>query len=310
MTAVNALFPILFVLALGAYIKRTELVTDAFWPSLERLTYYILTPSLIMHGLASKSLSSIPWEDAVLVIYGTLSIAAAVLWLGWLISKRKSPERFTSVFQGGVRFNAFACLALVQGLYGDEGLIIGSLVAGFMIILVNLLCVSTFSVSLMRGQGNVVLTVIRQVVKNPLIIGCLAGLFINISGVPLPQAVNSTLMLLGKAALPTALLAVGAALDLSRLFHNRAISGWSGVVQFVLKPLCAFGGCYALGLQGITAAVVVVFLSSPTAPSAYILSRQLGGDHEIMAAIIAQQTVFAMLTIPVMIWLIEAYIPM
>ncbi|KUJ91962.1 MAG: auxin efflux carrier [Pseudomonas sp. 63_8] len=40
-------------------------------------------------------------------------------------------------------------------------------------------------------------------------------------------------------------------------------------------------------------AVLVLFFALPTAPTAYVLTRQLGGDSQLMAGIITLQTLLA-----------------
>lgn len=77
----------------------------------------------------------------------------------------------------------------------------------------------------------------------------------------------------------------------------------SSMVQFVFKPLVAWGLAGALGLSGMAAGVAVLLFSVPTAPSAYILSRQMGGDHDSMATIITAQTRLSFFTLPLTIWL-------
>ena len=58
---------------------------------------------------------------------------------------------------------------------------------------------------------------------------------------------------------------------------------------------------WALGLDGVSRDVALLFAALPTATSAYILARQLGGDAELMAALITGQTLLAMLSLP--LWL-------
>jgi len=48
----------------------------------------------------------------------------------------------------------------------------------------------------------------------------------------------------------------------------------------------------------------VLLATLPTATSAYILARQLGGDSPLMAGIISGQTLLAMVSIPVMLSLL------
>ncbi|WP_419797674.1 MAG: AEC family transporter [Terasakiella sp.] len=305
---INALLPILSLIALGTFLKRTNFFDPHLWPALEKLSYYVLTPILLVYVLSSKSLDQMPWRDIALAVDIPILLAALTFWISRYLSKNISAERFTSLFQGGVRFNTFVGLAIAQELYGTQGLIIGALGAGFMIVLINLLCVTTFSISLNRGT-SIFKTVISQIIKNPLIIGCLVGLLLNFSGLTMPTAFSKTLEVIGRASLPVALMTVGAALQFKALYKNKGLSCLVGIIQFLIKPVSTAVCCYLLGLNGITAATLILFLSTPTAPSSYILSRQLGGDHEIMATIITQQTLFAFLSLPVTIWLLQYFIP-
>jgi malonate transporter len=61
---------------------------------------------------------------------------------------------------------------------------------------------------------------------------------------------------------------------------------------------------WALKLPSEATAVLLVFALLPTAPSAYILARQLNGDAPLMATIITLQTLLAMATMPVMLALL------
>jgi len=54
-------------------------------------------------------------------------------------------------------------------------------------------------------------------------------------------------------------------------------------------------------MSGLLVQVAVLLAALPTATSAYILARQLGGDAPLMAGIISGQTLLAMVTIPLML---------
>ena len=85
--------------------------------------------------------------------------------------------------------------------------------------------------------------------------------------------------------------------------HVRPIA-LSSLIQFGLKPLIAVLLVYYTGLTGIAASVLIVAFMTPTAPSAYILARQLGGDTEAMASIITFQTLLAFLVMPLIAFLL------
>ena len=49
------------------------------------------------------------------------------------------------------------------------------------------------------------------------------------------------------------------------------------------------------------ALVLVVFSAIPTAPTAYVLTRQMGGDGTLMAGLVTAQTLLGVLTIPLVL---------
>ncbi len=292
-----ALAPIFVLILLGFGLRQIGFLADAAWAGMEKLTYFVLFPALLVHTLGSQSLAGAPWPDMLLVVTGTLLFSALVLVLLHLISKSEDGPGFTSVFQGGVRFNTYIALAVALGLFGAEGLALGSVAAGFMIVLVNLLCISTFMIwgkTRVRGATAFV----SQVLKNPLIIGSGIGWFLSLSGIGLPGVTEHILEIIGRAALPFGLLAVGAALKPEAVHgHVRPILTAS-LVQFGLKPLIVALLLALTGLSGVAAGVLVIAFVTPTAPSSYILARQLGGDTESMASIITFQTLLGFVAMP------------
>ncbi len=301
---INALTPVLALIIVGFFIKRSEFVPSSFWPSAEKLTYYLLMPATLIHSLASKGIGSSPWLNILLTICGAVIASVLFVTLGWLTHRRMGGAVFTSLFQGGVRFNTFVALALAENLFGKEGLFLASLGAGFMILMVNIVTVTAFSLAV--GNGGLDLRrVACDLMRNPLIWGCVLGIGLNMSGLKLPVAVDGSLVLLGKAAFPVGLLAVGAAYQAGNLArHWRPLLASCGI-QFFCKPVVASCLAAATGLSGIAAGVTVLLFSVPTAPTAYILSKQMGGDHDSMAVIITVQTCLSFFTLPLTLWLLR-----
>lgn len=72
----------------------------------------------------------------------------------------------------------------------------------------------------------------------------------------------------------------------------------TNAIKLLCMPACVLLLVWLLGLDPVSRDVALLFAALPTATSAYILARQLGGDAELMAAIITGQTLLAMLTLP------------
>lgn len=297
-TFINALIPIMALIILGFILKRTKFLPEETWPGMEKLTYFVLFPALLIRTLGEQSLIGMPWTSMLLVVLGTLMTSAVLLIL--LRNKlTKNNATFTSIFQGGIRFNTYITFAVAQSLYGATGLAMSSVAAGFMIVLINVWCISVFVI---WGKSSIkgTLHFIKTIMFNPLIIGCTIGWFLSLSGMGIPIIVGDILEIVGRAALPFGLLAVGAALKPESIKGHFSAIAFSSLIQFGLKPLVTIALITYTGLTGIAAAVLIIAFMAPTAPSSYILARQLGGDVESMASIITMQTLLAFLIMPLL----------
>jgi malonate transporter and related proteins len=300
----NALLPVLGMILCGFLLRRARFLPEEFWPGAEKLVYYLLMPAMLITNLASKKMDGLPWLKLLFTVEGTVLASALLVTVWWLTIRRMDGAMFTSFFQGGVRFNTFAALALAEGLYGRDGLLLAALGAGFMILIVNVLTVTAFSLA--TGDGGVdVRKVVTDLLKNPLIISCVIGVGLNAAGMKLPSALDATMVLAGKASFPIGLMAVGAAFraeHVGECWHPLIVSA---IVQFFCKPLLAWNLAVYCGLSGLALSVAVLLFSVPTAPAAYILSRQMGGNHDAMASIITVQTCLSAFTLPLTIWLVR-----
>ena len=172
----TALTPVLVLILVGFGLKRAAFLPADTWSGMEKLTYFVLFPALLIGTLGNQSLEGVPWPGMLAVVVGTLAIAATALALWYRVRPSLDGPTFTSIFQGGVRFNTYIALAVAQAFFGFEGLTLAAVAAGLMIILINLLCVF---VLIMHGTAaNKGMTpFIREIAGNPLVLGCVIGWF-------------------------------------------------------------------------------------------------------------------------------------
>lgn len=298
---INALGPVFLVILLGVALRRLAFPTFDFWPQLERLVYFVLFPAMLVSELATADFSGLAVSRVLLAVVGMLAVMTVVtIVLKPVVSQ--SGAQFTSVFQGGMRFNSFIVLAVASELFGSSGLALAAVIMALMIPLLNVLCVSVFAFYAGDERASVLSTV-AAIGKNPLILGCVTGIVLNVTGIGLPGWSRLTVEILARSALPLGLLAVGVALNLDALRAGKMPLVYASLLKFVGMPLVAMGFSVWLGLSVQEQSVLLLFAAMPTATSAYILARQLGGDAPLMAAIITAQTLMAMITLPVVLFL-------
>lgn len=292
----GALGPLFLLILLGAALGFKRWPSDTFWPHMERLIYFVLFPAMLVSTLATADVSQVPVGRLALVLLSAIALFGFLLWRlrGWL---RLSPAEFTSVFQGAVRFNTYVGVAGAAALHGSAGATTAAVAVALMVPVVNVMCVASFVAAGTLGNTSIGKSMMA-LIKNPLILACLLGISLNLSGVGLPGWSQNTVELLGRAALPLGLVAVGVALRPAALLRvDRGVMATNSV-KLVLMPALVLGLAWLLGLDVVSRDVALLFAALPTATSAYILARQLGGDAELMAAIITGQTLLAMLTLP------------
>jgi malonate transporter len=292
------LIPVFALIALGWAIARLKLFSESFWPELEKLTYYILFPALLIHRLANANFESLSLSDAAIPVITALAVTSLATFIWQFLFKTDAAD-FTSVYQGAIRFNTYLALASVNALTGDEGLIIAAVVIAILIPMINLLCVSVFQLMLHRQSSN---PYWKTLATNPLILGCLIGIGLNFSQFELPLVVMEWLGMLGKTALPLGLIAVGVGIKVRQMGHHWLLLISASAFKFIAMPLGFLLGAILLNANSLITEVLIIIAAQPTASSAYILARQLGGNTTLMANIISSQTLLAVLSIP--LWLI------
>ncbi|MDD3325194.1 MAG: AEC family transporter [Sulfurospirillaceae bacterium] len=288
----NSLIPIFSLILLGYFFKQIAFPAGDFWPLADKFTYYALMPSLLVYKLAVAKVALLSSLNLVATAFVAIFIVLlSLMVLNYFV--KFDNKAFTSITQGGIRFNSYVFLAFVDSVYGDKGLVFAAILMAFVIPLINVLCISVFAIYTRHGNFSF-RAFFKTIVKNPLIGACVIGGLINFSGVALPLSVIKSLSILSSAALPIGLLSVGVGLELKYLRHAKKELFVSTIAKLFYFPLVIYGVGLLLGLDGQMLAIAVIFGAMPTAISGYILARELGGDVSLMASIITLQTLACM----------------
>jgi malonate transporter and related proteins len=297
----GALLPTFILIALGYIVRARNIATAEQFGMVNRFGYFVLYPAFLFTLVSGANFAGAdagPFLLALLI--GFLSLV--VLALGLRLFFRGEDAAYTSLFQGSVRWNGFALLAAAAGLYGEQGPELIGLAFGPLVLTINIICVIVLSI---WGSARATTTraVFDQIVVNPLILGCAAGLAANFAGLHDIGPVTDALGLLGQAAMPVALMCVGAGLDFKALRRAGVKVATASVMRLVVAPSLTYGACLLIGVAPLPTAVAVGIASTPTAAAAYTFAREMGGDAQLMAAIITATTLLSFITMPIAITL-------
>lgn len=298
-----SLLPVFALIALGAALGRTRLLTAEGWHGLERLNYWVLFPALLFASIVTADLAGgQAGRLAVAVAVADIGIAAALLMARPFLNI--SGPAFSSVFQGAIRWNGYVGLGVVASLMGEGGLGLAAVCIAVLVPLNNVMSVyvlSRFAGARPAGLGQT----LRSVALNPLILATVSGAALLVSGVRPPAPLVESLDLLGQATIALGLLCVGAAMDLSRLKGVRTTVLGASVIRLAVTPAAGAAACLALGLTGDALAVAAICMGAPLATTSYILARQLGGDATLAANLVTVTTLLSLVTLPILISLVR-----
>ena len=292
------IWPLFALICLGYVLIRRGFPDPGFWPAAEKINYFLLFPALLI-----SSLSDAPVRDPqVLRLGGAAIVIILIAALALSMARRLRPlpaARFGPVLQGTVRFNTYLGLAILATVSGPAGIERAALYLAIAVPLVNVLSIMALTEA---GAARRPLAMLRTMARNPLILACLGGITLALTGWGLPFGTGRFLDLLAQASLPLGLLCVGAALQPAALRRDGPTLAATSAVRLLLMPLLAALVAQVFGLGGIEALVLVVFSAIPTAPTSYVLTRQLNGDGTLMAGIVTSQTIAAIASIPLILW--------
>jgi malonate transporter len=302
---VSALLPVFLLIVLGFILKRALIKPDVQWQGLERLTYYVLFPVLLIQALVKADLTKVPIGG----VGGALFLSALAMSLLCLALRSVLARGgvdgpgFTSIFQGAIRWQTYVALAVSGNLYGDTGLALASVAMVAIIPLVNV-CSVTVLAHYASPEKQSARAIVMTVVRNPLIWACAIGLVLNVAHIPLPRIWHEVADALGRSSLAIGLLVTGAGLHLEGMFRPSLAASVTVFLKLILMPVLAVALALWFGLSGSNLAIVTACSAVPASSSAYVLARQMGGDAPLLAQIITLQTILAAITMPIAIALV------
>lgn len=297
MEILSTIIPMFTVILAGWIARRRGLIPAAFLGPANRLVFYVAIPAMLFRSI---SLGGFHRNFNLPVVLITLAAILAVFVLMWItvLAAGLERRRFATVIQSSFHGNlGYIGFAVAYYYLGEQGLAQASIIAGFVMILQNLLAVIVLQWCSGAGSGRLSpRRMILGIVGNPVILSAMAGIFYSAMGIPLPTIPDRALKILGDLALPLALLLIGASLTF-RLVRSRPTPLVSSfTVKLGLLPGIGMALFHAFGIPAAAYLPAMILLASPTATIAYVMAAEMNGDTEFAAAAISTSTMLSAVT--------------
>lgn len=298
--------PFFALIALGFWAGRTKFFSEEATAYLTKFVFYFALTAMLFRFSANLSIADV-WNTNLVLGYfaGTVAvylIATGVAMLRGLDVATTAVEAQCAAI-GNVGFLGIPMLALLLGE--------AAIAVIMMALAVDLIVFSSLIVILITGSRDgrlspgILRTVALGLIKNPMIVAIVLGLAWSALALPIPAPMNEFLAILGGAATPGALFAIGASLA-SKSAERVSIALWLSFCKLALHPaLVAIGVLILFPVDPYTAAVVISASALPVAGNVYILAQHYGVAPQRVSAAILLSTAISIVTVSFVIGLVS-----
>lgn len=288
----SLLLPLFLIAGLGCLLARTNAMGPGWQAGLTALTARVLIPLFLFGGAFRNGIpASVSWQFLAAFFVPLLGLfLAAAFGFG-----RSAPRALAAAYSNTV----FVGIPVLSQAFGPD-----SLQYAFPVIAFHGLV--AFSLYYLAAPGKKVTGALLNAVTNPIVASLMLGLACNLAGLSLPPALASVLAMLSAAALPCALLALGASLATFRILS------WPDTIatvlaKLVLLPALVLGmALYVFRLPAPATAVLVVIAACPVGVNAAALVQADGENPALVSSAILLSSIACIATMPCWIWIVRA----
>ncbi|MBY5933301.1 AEC family transporter [Tateyamaria omphalii] len=294
--------PFFALIGLGYWAGRTRFFTEEATAYLTKFVFYFALSAMIFRFAANLELAQV-WDGRLVAAYlwGTAfvyGIATMVGFLRGLDVQTNAVEAQCAVI-GNAGFLGLPMLALLFGpeAIGPVMLVLATDLIVFSSLIVILITVGRDG----RMSPAIIKTIGIGLIKNPMIVAMALGLLWSGLQIPIPDPMNDFLTILGGAATPGALFAIGASLA-SKSAERIQIAGWLSFCKLVLHPaFVAFSAIYLFSVEPFGAAMIIACAAMPVAGNIYMLAQHYGVAPQRVSAAILVSTTLSIATLTAVI---------
>ena len=297
--------PFFALIGLGWLAGRLRFFPPEATAWLTRFVFYFALSAMLLRFAASLDMAAL-WDPRFVAAY--LSGSFAVWGIGLAVARARGLPGAEAAME------AQCCMIGNTGFLGVPMLVVllGPQAVGpvLLVLTIDMVVFSTLITLIVTAArtGRVSLAMLgpllRGIAANPMIVSMVAGLAWGAAHLPMPKPVDETLALLGGAATPGALFAIGASLA-GRKAARLGPSLWLAGAKLVLHPLAVGVAAFLIfRVDPVAAGVMIAAAALPVAGNVYILAQHFGVAEQRVSTAILLSTALSILTIPpVIAWI-------
>lgn len=321
-SVIDTLAPVFLVIAIGVILRWTRRLSDESLRGMSWLVFWVALPAMLFADVAgidhpaAKAATDADYQHQLHIFLISVSGMVACIIAGYVVAGAlKMPREKVGTFvQTAFRGNlAYIGLPVIQYAFislAGEGAGVSArrdaaLALAPLIMIYNVLAVIVLLAGQHQMSAKTLGRMARQIITNPLILACAAGLLWNAGGLTMPKSAANTLRIMGSTALPLALLTVGAAIATTRFTGQVLYTGLAVFLKSVFAPIVGYLVARLLHAAPRETFIALLLLACPTAVAAYVMAEHMKGDAHLAAQTVVVSTLLSIVGFAVVILLMS-----
>ena len=292
--SLEAVLPMFLLMAAGVAVKTSGLLSAAEVKKLNHMVFVVFFPAMMFSNLYGNDI-----EDAVngkLIAFGIISVLLIYFaTVAFVLSLEKRPKSRGAMIQAIYRSNfVIMGIPIAVNMFGHGNLAVTAMMVSVIVPIYNVLAVITLEI--FRGSRPSAVHILKNLGRNPLILGAAAGIAAVLSGIRLPQVLENTVSDMAGVATPMALVILGASID----FKSIGECGRNLIIcvtgRLIVVPAIGLTVAALMGFRDIAYVTLIAIFASPTAVSSFAMAESMDSDGQLAGNCVVFSSAFSCIT--------------
>lgn len=278
--AVSAVVPVFCLMAIGAFVKFQQWLTDEELNHMNRMVFRVFFCCMMFYSIYTTELATS--FRPKLILFGACGVLIVFTLLMIFIPRIEPDNRRRGVLVQAIFRSNFVLMGvpIVANIFGDANIAVSTMMIAVIVPIYNILAV--FALETFRGGKFLLVPILKGIFKNPMILGAIAGATLLILGVEVPKPILKPIGQISAATTPVALIILGASFKLgsTQEHSNQLIGALFG--RLILVPaVMLLTAAYVFDFRGIEFVTLIAIFASPCAVVSFAMAQQMGGDADL-----------------------------
>ena len=306
---INTILPVFLIMGAGYLAVKTGYLKPEVSENLNAVTVRLAVPILLFRAIYNLDFEkAIQWPILLSFYSGAIASFLITAYLARKLFKRRPGEAVAVGFCAMFSNTVLIGVPIAERAFGVDSL---TLVFGIIAFHApGLYAIGMIAMEFARSDGRSVSQTLRSAGKsifgNSLMIGILIGASLNLLSIELPTSLSAAVDMIANAAIPIALIGIGASLTRYEMKSELSETFMVSLVSLILHPAIAFTISYLLlGLPTHYVQAVVIIAAMPPGMNIYIFAVMYNRAVALSASAIILATIASIFTISAWLWILK-----